>query len=116
MVTTCLLGAGCQQQYSIEESKSIAQDFIQQSATLQFDGIDHSLELVNTGELECSGCWEFTCRFESRHSGYGDRAGQMLAQVITPHEAKITVERNEVTEGILDGTWNMLTESEVSAY
>ena len=53
----------------------------------------------------------FVYRFDSRQAGYGDRTGQMLAQVITPHEAYVTVENNVVVSAIMDAKWDMLAQS-----
>lgn len=91
------------------ESKEIARVFIENSSTYQFDGFD--LEYRETYVLRCPYCWMFTFEFTSRHAGYGNRTGQMLAQVITPHTAIVSVEQGEVTYATLDGTWDMLTQA-----
>jgi len=52
---------------------------------------------------------------ESRHSGYGDRTGLALLQVITPHQAVITVEDGDVTEAIIDGKWDMIKQMMLGA-
>jgi hypothetical protein len=88
------------------ESKEIARAFIENSSTYQFDGFD--LEYQETYVLRCPYCWMFTFEFTSRHAGYGNRTGQMLAQVVTPHTAIVSFEQGEVTYATLDGTWNML--------
>ena len=41
-------------------------------------------------------------------AGYGDRSGMILAQVITEHEARTTVERSEVVHAMLDSKWDMI--------
>ncbi len=48
--------------------------------------------------------------FDSRHAGYGDRTGQMLAQVITRHRAEIRVVSDNVVSAILDGQWDEITQ------
>lgn len=110
--------------YLTEEwSRDLAEEFVRNSPTFAFDGIAESLELTATAvftkkiisanapaEDEIRG-WEFTFRFESRHAGYGDRTGQMLSQVITPHEAVITVEQGKVISAIMDGKWDILRQS-----
>ena len=53
-------------------------------------------------------CWAFTSEFESRHAGYGKRTGQMLAQVITPHQASIAVEQLEMQSAVMDDEWDMI--------
>jgi hypothetical protein len=93
---------------SQEESERTAREFLKNSATYKFDGIVESLKLADTLTLLCPSCWTFVYEFDSRHSGYGDRTGQVLAQVITPHEAAITVIEGEVTDAKLDGRWDMV--------
>ncbi len=93
-----------------EESQQIALDYLLQSPTFLFDGIEDSVELVSTETLRCPYCWTFIYDFDCSHAGYGDRTGQMLAQVITPHEAIITIEEGAVTNAILDQKWDMLTQ------
>ena len=121
-IVLALLGLACQQgsaptptptapPYTVEESERIARAYVQQSPTYRFDGIEGTLELVHTGTLRCPWCWEFTYRFQSSHAGYGDRTGQMLAQVVTPHEARIMVQEHKVTHAIMDQRWDMLTQS-----
>ena len=55
-------------------------------------------------------CWEFNYEFRCRHAGYGDRAGKMLAQVITSHRALVVVQRGEVIYATLDDKWDMLNQ------
>ena len=68
------------------------------------------LELVETLQARCPGCWVFIYTFDSRHAGYGDRSDQMLAQVITPHKASVGVEQGKVGRAILDGEWDMIAQ------
>jgi len=95
---------------SREESQRIAEEFLSTSPTFVFDGIDATLRLTDTLTARCPCCWTFIFEFESRHAGYGDRTGQMLAQVVTPHKAAITVEQGEVKSAVMDGKWDMLTQ------
>lgn len=85
----------------------MAEEFVRNSSTFTFDGIEDTLQLVETLYPDTENSWQFIFHFESRHAGYGDRTGQMLAQVITPHEAVITVEQGTVKSAILDGEWDM---------
>ena len=115
-IVTMVAGCGltCELKYSVKESERIAYAFVLQSPTYRFDGIQGTLELVRTDTLRCPGCWQFTYRFQSSHAGYGDRTGRMLAQVITPHECRITVQEYQVTKAIMDERWDMLTQSFIS--
>ena len=100
---------------SEEESLNIAQQFLKNSPTYKFDGIEETLKHQETLTLRCPYCWQFIFTFDSRQAGYGDRTGQMLAQVITPHTARITVEQGEVTYAVLDNEWDMLQQEKVGS-
>ena len=117
LILVALFGSACQRstpqtptppKYTMEESEKIARNFVLKSPTYRFDGIEGTLKLVHIETLRCPWCWEFTYQFQSRHAGYGDRTGQMLAQVITTHEVKIVVQEYKVTRGVMDGCWDML--------
>lgn len=84
-----------------EQSLGIAKDAILDSPTYAFDG--YEIEHISTIATGCPGCWSFSFRFESSHAGYGDRKGQMLAQVITSHSANVIVENGETTAATIDG-------------
>jgi hypothetical protein len=106
--------------------RELAREFVRNSPTFVFDGIEESLTLKETTVLlkehkpgspdtfsKVHG-WSFTFKFESRHTGYGDRSGQVLNQVITPHEAVIMVEAGEVTKAIMDGVWDIINQKMLS--
>lgn len=95
---------------SEEESQEIAEEFVEDSPTFVFDGIEDSLLLTDTLALQSPYCWQFVFEFDSSHVGYGDRTGLTLAEVITPHQAVVTVEQGEVTDAVLDGEWDMLSQ------
>ncbi len=64
------------------------------------------MELIS----QCGYCWVIAFQFDSRHAGYGDRMGQNLAQVITTHQAIITIDITtyEVEDAVMDGEWDMV--------
>ncbi|GEM_PF-653969 len=99
-----------QQGITEEESQQIAQQYVQESATFAFDGIEDTLKLTETLYPDFEYSWQFVFQFDSRNAGYGDRTGQALAQVITPHEAIITVENEEVKSAVLDNQWDMMNQ------
>lgn len=96
--------------YTEEQARQTAEQYVRNSPTFRFDGIEDSLELVETLYPDMEYAWQFVFRFESRHAGYGDRTGQALAQVITPHEATVAVERGEVVNAIMDEKWDMMAQ------
>jgi hypothetical protein len=97
-----------------EESQQIALDFLKQSPTFAFDGIEDSIKLVRVEPAFCPNCWGFVYAFQCAHPGYGDRTGQILAQVITDHEAMIGVSMGEVDGGTINRKWDMVHQQEIS--
>lgn len=95
-------------QFTAEQSQQIAEQFVRSSPTFTYDGMEETLSLTESQTAGCPSCWEFTFAFDSRHAGYGDRTGQVLAQVITPHQVVVSVEEGEVISAIMDGKWDML--------
>lgn len=93
-------------QAKFERSQQLAQEAAENSPTYKFDGFDLKFESSET--LPCANCWEFTFSFSSRHSGHGDRTGQMLAQVITPHLIRVTVQDEKVGVVVTDRTFDEL--------
>lgn len=102
------------EQMSEEESQQIALDFLKKSPTFTFNGIENSIKLVRVEPAFCPHCWGFVYEFRCAHPGYGDRSGQILAQVITDHEAMIGVSMGEVDGGTIDGKWDMIHQREIS--
>jgi len=98
-----------------DAARQKALKFVKNSPTFVFDGIEESLELAETLYPDMENAWQFVYRFESRHAGYGDRTGEMLAQVITPHEAIVTVEQGEIRNAVMDGEWDMLEQRMLNA-
>ncbi|MFP3974922.1 MAG: protease inhibitor I42 family protein [Chloroflexota bacterium] len=93
-----------------EESREVAEEFVRNSPTFAFDGMEDTLELVETLYPDIEHAWGFVFHFDCRHGGYGDRTGKMVTQAITPHEATVNVERGEVKTAVLDGKWDMINQ------
>ncbi len=91
--------------YTEEDSKEIARRFVVSSPTYQFDG--SGIEHLETIRARCPQCWVFRFTFDSSHAGYGNRGGMIVAQVITPHNATVAVEKGEVVSAVLDDFWDM---------
>jgi len=91
------------------QSREIANQFVLKSSTFEYDGYD--LKFMNSSALSCASCWQFNFQFSSRHAGYGNREGKIVAEVITPHTALVKVENGKTTYAVLDGgKYDMLTE------
>ncbi|MFH0851049.1 MAG: hypothetical protein V1924_08940 [Candidatus Bathyarchaeota archaeon] len=97
-----------------EEAESIALSFLRNSPTFKFDGIEASISVSEVFVMESYPVqYAFMVAFECSHPGYGDRAGQVLAQVITPHEIRIVVSAGEVQSAIIDDEWDELIQRNV---
>ena len=113
--TTSSTASGEEELYTA--ARRVAEDFIRNSATFLFDGIEGSIRLV--GEEKASPISSFRAYtlhydYETSHPGHGDRSGLALAQVVTLHHATIYVDIDtiEVKIAICDN-WNMLTGEEM---
>lgn len=97
--------------YTQEESLEIAKNWVkQESPTYTYDG--HDLELKESRALDlvdCEDCYEFDFTFISNHGGFGNREGQMVTQVITPHIITVTVENGEVSQAVTDNKFDEMT-------
>ncbi len=91
----------------------IAVDFVRRSPTFSFDGMAGTIAVVETRIMESYPIqYVIIIEFDSSHAGYGDRTGQILAQVITHHTAGIKVVNGEVVAAILDDVWDMVDQEE----
>lgn len=93
---------------SFEESQRIAEEAVKNAPTYKFDGFD--LKFESSEVLLCPSCWEFSYSFQSRAAGYGDRTGQILAQVITPHTIRATVDNSKITSLVTDRTFDEISQ------
>ena len=98
-----------------QQAADISKDFIIHAPTFKFDGMNETLRVIDTKILESfPEQYVTTLTFDSRFAGYGNRTGQVLAQVITPHTAVVTVVNNTVTSAIIDGKWDELKQKPVN--
>ena len=111
-----LVAVGCSHSDTTNEetAQRIAIDFIKNSSTFNFDGIQKSINVVST-EPGWSNIFEsimVNLEYQTQHPGHGHRTDQILAQVITNHSAIILVdmEKQEVAMAICDKTWDMVND------
>ena len=52
--------------------------------------------------------------FECSNGGYGDRSGQYVTEVITPHTARIIVVKGKVISAIMDEKWDTMKQTMLS--
>jgi hypothetical protein len=87
------------------DNRATADYYIKKHTTYVFDGLDATLMLTDT--VKINGGFRFTYEFDSAHAGYGDRTGQILAQVITHHTAVITIQNGWETSAVMEDYWDM---------
>lgn len=101
--------------YQIKERSRIkAQDFVRQSPTFMFDGIESSLKQIESAQPAGINSWRFQFEFDSEHPGYGDRQKENLVEEVTRHEAEITVvDGEEITRAVIDNEWDMIDQKDI---
>ncbi len=102
--------------YTEEISGGIAEIWIkEESPTYTFDGMNLEFQEALALDLaDCHNCYQFVYEFESRHAGYGDRTGQILAQVITPHTVIVTVKNGRITGAVIDEAYDDMAQKILS--
>lgn len=93
---------------TVPSGATLAREFVMDDPTYRFDGIADTLQVSYDGATGTA-----TARFTSRHAGYGDRSGMILAEVLTPHEAVIRVSGGKVASAVMDGVWDMRGQKEI---
>ncbi len=97
-----------------EAGQQLALDFLKNSSTFKFDGLDGSIKVINGDYSPISAyrSFAYTIEYQTRHPGHGDRTGQYLAQVITNHNAVIIVnaEKGQVIIAVCDNTWDIVNQ------
>jgi len=95
------------------EAEEMAIEFVESSPTYSYDGIPGSIEVINVVVAESYPVQYFiTVAFECSHAGYGDRTGQVLAQVITRHVMRINISDDQVLSAVIDGKWDEVNQRE----
>jgi hypothetical protein len=97
---------------SPDESLTTAENFVKNSPTFEFDGIPETLKLSDTVPMDNR--IQYVFEFDCRHAGYGDRTGQVLAQVIEHHVAMVIVENEQVISAVIDARWDMIHQQDLN--
>ena len=103
--------------YQNQKNNEIADQAIQfliNGPTFSFDGINDSIKIINITSLDGESVrYAVVIFFDTTHAGWGDREGTFIAQVITPHIIKVTLENGEVVEAVIDETWDELNQCQI---
>jgi hypothetical protein len=92
---------------TLDESqiKALAEDWIRGAPTYRYDG--SGLAFVSYVQQESYPVRHvLTYNFTGNHAGYGNRSGEVTAQVITPHTITITIIDGNVVSAVIDGQWD----------
>ncbi len=85
----------------------IALDFVRESSTFAFDGMEDSLSVGDISVLESfPEQFQLKVSFTSTHGGFGNRDGQIVTQVLTPHVIDILISEGRVISAVTDGQWD----------
>ena len=96
-----------QGEMTVVQARQIAQTWIENnSPTYTHDGSD--LTLVTEDTIIPGLRFEFIYSFVSTAAGYGDRSGEMVAQVITPHTMEVIVDNGQVVSAVTDEVYDEL--------
>jgi hypothetical protein len=85
---------------------------VKDSPTFKWDGMEETLKVVNCSRID-ENTWLVIISFTCRHSGYGDRTGKIVLQVLTEHRAEVKIVNGFVVELILDGVWDELNQKPI---
>ena len=90
----------------------IAVNYVKTSPTYSFDGVPESVVVKDMVVFESYPLqYGVVVEFDCLHSGYGDREGKVLLQVITNHTARIRVSKGVVVYAVLDDYWDMILQT-----
>jgi len=94
------------------QAQTSAENWVKNSSpTYKFDG--SGLKLQSAKTLECINCYQFIFEFKSEQAGYGDRSGQVLAQVITPHIMVVNTQNCTIVKAMTDGQYDEINRGQV---
>ena len=95
-----------------DKSLTVAENFVKNSPTFKFDGIPETFKLSDT--VPIGNRIQYVFEFDCRHAGYGDRTGQVLAQVIEHHVAMVVVQNEQVISAVIDARWDMVHQQDLN--
>jgi len=98
-----------QEEQERSNAMEVARKYIVTSPTFAFDGLSETLDVEDVSIMESYPVqYRIKISFDSSHGGFGNREGQILTQIITPHKVDIIVSEGEVLSAVTDETWDEL--------
>lgn len=92
-----------------EQVIGLTEQFIRNTPTYTFDGIDGSIKKMKVESTESGKAWELTYVFKSKYPGYGDRSNQALTEAVTEHAVQVTIRNCTIVIATCDKSYNLLT-------
>ena len=102
-------------EYTESGAVETAKEFLQNCPTFRFDGIPSSIKVEEVAVAYSPWTWNVQLSFSCTHSGYGDRTGKILLQVITPHKIWVVVQRGAVVSAVIDEIWDEMNQKFLEA-
>lgn len=96
-----------------EQAVALTEQFIKNTATYAFDGVENSIKKVKVETTDNGRTWQLVYLFKCRHPGYGDRSNQVLAEVITEHSVQVTIQGCRIVTAICDKNYDLLTNRQI---
>lgn len=89
------------------DAYGIVHGYVVASPTFAYDGDVSTLIVEYVGSTKSIPPQHmFRASFDSSHGGFGNREGQMLTQVITPHTMEVSVVDGTVISAVTDDVWD----------
>ena len=96
--------------YTQDQAIFIATNFLKNSPTFAFDGMEETIEVVSVDILRMPFTWKVTLSLTCRNAGYGDRSDVMVATVLTEHTTDIVVSNGKVLSAVTDDVFDELND------
>lgn len=93
-----------------EDAKEFATEWVKNTPTFAYDG--RNLKLIEHTSIDNQHTISY--EFESTHGGYGNRSGEIITQVVTPHMMVLELTGAQVTGAVIDGRYDVLTQQMIT--
>ena len=98
---------------SQDQAVSLTEQFIKNTPTFAFDGVEGSIKKQKVEAIENGKAWQTTYTFRSKHPGYGDRSDQTLVEQVTEHSVQITIRNCKIVIATCDKNYDLLINKQV---
>lgn len=96
-----------------EKAVNLGTQFIRNTSTFVFDGVENSIRLIKAEQTENGSVWNLSYIYRTKHPGHGDRSHQVLVEQVTEHYAQITLRGCQIVSATCDKNYNLLTSEQI---